>query len=720
MELLPHQLAPIRYLVGRCNNQHGLLLYHVQGSGKTNLGLFLAKNYPTKKLVLILPYGLDSIWIQSAKKLNVKISLILYYTNLTPELLKKHEKTIKDSILIVDEAHHLVELFESITSDRKIHDDQDENDEELKPKFDKETGDFVVKKPKKIKKESQNALIEILGILQTSRKTLLLSGTPIRENLSDIRWLVNVAAGKKILPYNEEDFKSMYYYKSPAKTFLFGYFNNIMRIKNPLNDKFIFDTRINVRALEYYQTEVTGAVLIFLEFLRKRTFARLKVKPFPNGFMSVVEKIIKPAGVAKLEDTLTRIGWPDAHNIRPGDYNKLPLIQAIYNILKDNARQNYVEVRIIPNKILNFLQDPDTVSQLICYFMFMIIAKGTFVILMKAKQKYIDAVDYDKLDLNKIKLVSPYVSYYKYDNIEFYPETKVIVESIPYTNYQLKLWIDVINDINITDQESVDLEFNRNLKEAELFKPKYLSNNQYFVKCKKIGNLTGTFNGKVNIPIKFQKIAQMYINSPKQTMIYSNFYASLLDLGDYFKSLGIKYTIFEPSLSAENRIKIKEDYFKGKINMLLLHPVYYEGFDIKGVRVFHILEPLDEYFKKEQLYYRPVRYLSHAHLPKEERNVKIIQWKCSLNSVFGYIKKNKESIRNWFATDMTTIYFAKTYMVESDYTPDDCVFNELEKISGKINDFSKKMKALKIDNSEIPLICNVYGDPHPNKSLKRC
>jgi hypothetical protein len=80
--------------------------------------------------------------------------------------------------------------------------------------------------------------------------------------------------------------------------------------------------------------------------------------------------------------------------------------------------------------------------------------------------------------------------------------------------------------------------------------------------------------------------------------------------------------------------------------LLLLHPSYFEGFSINGVRRFHILEPVTKFHIKEQLYTRVVRFKSHDHLPINERNVEIIQWYCSLKNLINKIHEAKIQISN--------------------------------------------------------------------------
>lgn len=59
------------------------------------------------------------------------------------------------------------------------------------------------------------------------------------------------------------------------------------------------------------------------------------------------------------------------------------------------------------------------------------------------------------------------------------------------------------------------------------------------------------------------------------------------------------------------------------ISLLLLSGAVAEGIDLKRVRHVHIMEPFWNYARINQVETRAIRYLSHADLPPEERNVQV-------------------------------------------------------------------------------------------------
>ena len=126
IKLLKHQKDVIKYLVGKCRNQKGMLVNHYQGTGKTTTGLYFVKNYPKYKKVIIAPDSLKSMWQQAFKnnELNIKNLYFLSFDQIN-ELFQENDDEIynrqlikirlilQDSILLVDEAHNLINIIEN-------------------------------------------------------------------------------------------------------------------------------------------------------------------------------------------------------------------------------------------------------------------------------------------------------------------------------------------------------------------------------------------------------------------------------------------------------------------------------------------------------------------------------------------------------------------------------------------------------------------------------
>jgi superfamily II DNA or RNA helicase len=134
-------------------NQRGLIAYHGLGSGKTITGINAAEKYGTNGTVVVTPAKLQDNFRKELKTYGAKGNYDIY----SYEKFLRDNPDTTDKFLLIDEAHKL--------------------------------------------RNSNTARSQ--GLLAASRKankTLLLSGTPIQNNASDIAPLVNIASGEDILP----------------------------------------------------------------------------------------------------------------------------------------------------------------------------------------------------------------------------------------------------------------------------------------------------------------------------------------------------------------------------------------------------------------------------------------------------------------------------------------------------------------------------------------
>lgn len=638
VELLPFQNIPIKHLVSRCKNQHGLLINWQMGSGKTYLGSFFAKNYPNNDLVIILPNGLQNIWLDACKNIGVKIKKFITYEQLRnlldsgtlKENIPKLSKILKNSILILDEAHNLIKLIDLLLS---------EGVEQEEEKFDKETG-LKSKTDKKIKNETKNLLDLFLGIFKITRKNLLLSGTPIIHGLGDIRWLINIAAGKKVVPYNSSEFTKKFYKMSVSDSVLSGWINKIMYFQVNGYPIVPYKYKINILNIEYYKDNINN---IF------------------SGFFTAMAIL----------------------------YSK--------------------------NKKLESGGSPPVISPLIISFITTVISKGAYMVLKDTSDK-IQMGNFESLDVRKMSIASPYISFYSSKGSPDYPTVKNVDGIVTYTDYQLELWTRLIYNVNITDAESVNLELNKDISEAELFKPVEIEEKIYVNKGRIIGNL---YNGG-EPPLKFVKILDLYKKNKISTVVYSNFYKhGILLFSKFLSASRVSHTIYHPGLSTKVQDKILEDFKNKKITLLLLHPDYFEGFNISACRIFHVLEPVLEFYKQEQLYARGVRYKSHSHLPLKERNIVIVQWKCTLKDIFDKARQLKTEINDWVQNDSAMFYFSRLSVFDSSLSPDDMISNYINRQKSQITEFSKAMGSLSIDNKNLKDTCCIYGDTECKKKPNR-
>jgi superfamily II DNA or RNA helicase len=83
------------------------------------------------------------------------------------------------------------------------------------------------------------------------------------------------------------------------------------------------------------------------------------------------------------------------------------------------------------------------------------------------------------------------------------------------------------------------------------------------------------------------------------------------------------YAAITGEVPVNERDEIADAYNKGKVKVLFISRAGAEGLDLKGTRFIHIFEPYWNLARMKQVIARGVRYKSHSHLPKKERNVTV-------------------------------------------------------------------------------------------------
>jgi superfamily II DNA or RNA helicase len=184
IQLLPHQVKPIEYLYEHTDVK-GLIINHGLGTGKTFLGLGFSEKYPKKHTIILVPEFLISNWKLQMHDFGIRDDHryeILSFSE-APQKLKNRD--LKDSIVIIDEAHKFVQLVRNSLNGN----------------------------------EYTNLYLQI----QSSYKILLLTGTPIYSSTSDLAYLFNLVAEKEVMPFNQEQFRNKYTAIDYNRSYFRGY-----------------------------------------------------------------------------------------------------------------------------------------------------------------------------------------------------------------------------------------------------------------------------------------------------------------------------------------------------------------------------------------------------------------------------------------------------------------------------------------------------------------
>lgn len=185
MQLQPHQKISVDYLI-KHPEQKGLLLYHSLGSGKTYIALDYAEKNPDKKIVILLPEFLKSSWTSQMKTFGIKD-----YSRYEMITLDHAEKLLNydlsNTIIIVDEIHRFVQKIRL-------------------------SGGTI----------SEN-LINVYLKIKSANKILLLTGTPIFVDTSDISFIANLLVETDRYPTDPIKFRTEFMKIKPVTSLVRGH-----------------------------------------------------------------------------------------------------------------------------------------------------------------------------------------------------------------------------------------------------------------------------------------------------------------------------------------------------------------------------------------------------------------------------------------------------------------------------------------------------------------
>jgi SNF2 family DNA or RNA helicase len=157
--LLDHQVDALRFMVE--NRHRGIMLYHSMGSGKTisalSIGAALRSIREINNIVVICPLNVKKVWEREALRCGMIIVVM------THNSFHKYNFGKLNTLLIVDEAHNFRTL--------------------------------IVEKKNKNRQKS----FQFLRAASMSKRVLLLTGTPIVNNVLDLRNLIMAMTGESYI-----------------------------------------------------------------------------------------------------------------------------------------------------------------------------------------------------------------------------------------------------------------------------------------------------------------------------------------------------------------------------------------------------------------------------------------------------------------------------------------------------------------------------------------
>jgi SNF2 family DNA or RNA helicase len=142
------------------------------------------------------------------------------------------------------------------------------------------------------------------------------------------------------------------------------------------------------------------------------------------------------------------------------------------------------------------------------------------------------------------------------------------------------------------------------------------------------------------------ELKDQYDKDPNfRAFVYSNYLtAGLLPMAAALRKHGIPSAVFHGGLTQEQRNELVKKYNSGEIKVLLGSAAASEGLDLKGTKIVQVLEPHFNNSRIDQAVARGIRYKSHAHLPPEERQVRVQRFISQIPpSIWDYLRKRPYS-----------------------------------------------------------------------------
>lgn len=220
------------------------------------------------------------------------------------------------------------------------------------------------------------------------------------------------------------------------------------------------------------------------------------------------------------------------------------------------------------------------------------------------------------------RILNKWVDYHP-GSSEGFPSVTEETVRVPMTEEQLKYYDTVMNRAPSWLKWKIRSGMPPSKAEAK-------SLNKFLTGVRQVSNSTSPYitEGQAQEPKidrAFQELQKALAQGDRaKAVVYSNFLgAGLKPYKERLEKAKIPYGEFTGELSKRDRDELIKKYNEDKIRALLLSSAGGEGLDLKGTRLIQMLEPHWNETKLDQAQGRGVRYMSHAHLPPEERNVRV-------------------------------------------------------------------------------------------------
>jgi superfamily II DNA or RNA helicase len=628
IHFLDYRKKPIEHLVARCKTQHGLILNHTMGTGKTlTAALFLANfSQPPFKHMVIAPKSTFGEWMESVEKVGQSNPKNLNLVSLDKETIFSLNETYADSkafIVIVDEAHNLMKMI----TDPNVA--------------------LAVKK-------------KTFSWFSKCKKLLLLTGTPFSSAVEDISHIINMAAGKIVMPTAFHEFQKKYYTLSKKKAVMLGWvlpsmttaLEFMLKWSAPIILVFIGSTVITGRAQDLSYWEL--AKFVSKSHMHKNTWTEEYIREFvarhaPSALVGVLTKFMF----------------------------------------------------FLRNLLSVLISAPGAIVVYIAFsFLYYLIIKV---------QKSNNIFDLNVANITKD--IGPYISTYDPFSIPNDPIREnfpIGIERIQYTimnRQQMKALYKIMTG-KLSELDLVSMGIVSSPEELDFYRVS--KTYEFYLDIGRLASSSGTS------PAKFTSIFAMHKKEKVPTLIYSNLEGGVSLFLSHARKAGFVCEMIPTESSKEKELLI-EAAQKGTIDFLCLPHYAMEGTNVPKMRRFHILEPCLDIVVYRQLIARVIRYNPEV----QSYIVEIYTWVAKMPEDYT---RTLNFFDFWTEFGLHEAPWIFAQKIEHDLSPEILAIENLRKMSKTFYSIQADLMRLSTSNTSVvgELSCCVYNPNEPCDKKESC
>lgn len=609
--------------------EHGILLWWTSGFEAAVLETILICNRAGTGVILVCPAHLKTMWTQVLVKagLSGRAVRFLNFSNLT------RADSFAGHVVIVDEAHNILDLTRGAKTGGKPAD-----------------------------------VTRMMSLFSGSRKVVLMTRTPVHSSLSDLTFLVNIAAGRQIVPFNRTLFDEKYYGINTARSLFYGQYFAAANAASSL--VLLSSIVVNVGRFSVRKHLILEAEKSLADDARFLAFLKTVVN------QSVGEHFISNHTSLNLGSTVGKDLTGDKQ-----------LIALFKDSAINNPSVNFMEFVFFYAKHV-IVMNPNLAKSMtnvlfVAYVVVVIMVLLYYILLV------IDLLSGIGSDMPRFKSfkatlfardIFRHVSCVTSSAAFDYEETRV-----PYSDYQMDVWIKLTQEMASAGIIR-DLNISKNFKyeSAKITADQYLDHGIF------VGNLRDPPPTRAFSP-KFAAI--LGATRGKRAAVYSNSVPAGLQLfRDFLDARKVPYLFLDIGASYTDRERVLEQFATGPKRILLVHPLLIEGYVVDAAEQLHIMEPIRDVHRRDQLIARfsgPPGPSGPSGRPGGRLEVR--QWISANSTAMSKLMRLFYSAKNWLKYKSEVMYFVDYNKFSQVKTPDQIVNESTEQIT---EDLSKIRKAV--------------------------